>query len=316
MPPRHAAPTSASLSGVALVLALVIPGAAIAQQPDLDARVRQGMALREQNQPDAAMEHFRRLWESTHYPRALAQLAVTEQTLGRWAEADRHFREVLAITDHVWVQQNRALIQESLNTIAEHIGELEVLGAPPGAELWVNEQRAAVTPLAAPLRLAVGTTVIELRAAGFVPWRRTVTLNARQLTRETAVMVRAGEAPAEDRRLPVVVAPPRPATERDPGATQRVLGWVSLGLAAVGVGVGVAGVIQRNNLDRPSELTDGFVNEITDAGILLGVGFGAAGALAASGLVLLFTAPSREPASRASFVCLPSPGGMGCTLRF
>jgi hypothetical protein len=292
LPPRVAL-TSVSFSIVAFVVVLTFIQTAIAQQPDPDAQVRQGMALREQNQPDAAIEHFRRVWDRTHYPRALAQIAVTEQTLGRWAEADRHFREVLAITDHVWVQQNRALIQDSLNTIAEHLGELEVLGAPPGAELWVNDQRVAVTPLDAPLRLAIGTTVIELRATGFVPWRRAVTLASRQLTRETAVMVRTGETPvATDAGTDDVSPPPPPpvVVMRDPGATQRVLGWTSLGLAAVGAGVGVGGVFVRDGLEHPSALTDQVASQLTDAGILLGAGFGAAGAFAVSGLVLLFTA--------------------------
>jgi hypothetical protein len=330
---------SSSVTAVAFLVLWSLPVAAFAQQSDLDAQVQEGVRLRGANRPDEAIEHFRHLWERTHYPRALTQIALTEQSLGRWAEADRHFREVLAITDHVWVRQNRQVLQESLDAIAEHIGELDVQGAPPGAELWVNDQRAAVTPLAAPLRLAIGTAVIELRAPGFVTWQRTVTLAPRQLTRETAVMARAGGTPTATSQgnavvpqststPPTVITPPPTVVTRDPGATPRALGWVSLGLVAVGAGVGAIGALWRADLTAPgyvlqaqcqgasADACKSWGDQLGDAGILLGVGFGAAGAFLATGLTLLLTAPSREPAPRASLVCLPSPGGVGCALRF
>lgn len=306
---------------------LLCAAPAFAQQAELDAQVQHGIALRESNQADAALEHFRRVWESTRYPRALAQIAVTEQTLGRWVEADRSFRAVLALSAHPWVQQNRARVEQSLATVGEHLGEFEVSGVPPGTELWVDDQRVATTPLAAALRLTIGTHTLELRAEGFVTARRALLINARSMTRETVVMVREAASPAahEGPTPPATVL----VTDSDPGRTQRIFGWVSLGLAAVGVGLGVTGAIYRADashafgsvcqpegmpyLPLPCAAQAG---ELERFGTLMGAGFGAAGAFGLTSLVLLVSAPSRPHVSRASMGCAPGLGSVQCSWAF
>lgn len=315
------------VSAFAVGAALLCASTAFAQQADFDAQVQHGIALRESNQSDAALEHLRRVWETTRYPRALAQIAVTEQTLGRWVEADRSFREVLALSAHPWVQQNRARIEQSLATVGEHIGEFEVSGVPPGTELWVDDQRMATTPLAAALRLTVGTHTLELRASGFVTARRTVLINARSMTRETVVMVR--EAASPDARL----GPATPTTvlisDADPGRTQRIFGWVSLGLAVVGAGVGITGTIYRSDASssfghvcQPDGMTylplpcAAQAGELERFATLMGAGFGAAGAFGLTSLVLLVSAPPRPQVTRASVGCVPGVASVQCSWVF
>jgi len=323
---RARRPTPARVAASLAAALLLVSSGALAQSPELDAQVQHGIALRESNQADAAVEHLRTLWERSRYPRALAQLAVTEQTLGRWADADRHFREVLAMTTHTWVVQNRARVEQSLATVAEHIGELEVTGVPPGTELWINDQRVATLPTAAPLRLAVGTHTLELRAEGFETSRRTVVLAARQLTREAAVLVRQGRSMpvAPNRTDPTVITP------RDPGSAQRVAGWVALGLAAVGGAVGVTGMVLRTAVfddlngtcyPRGVPLTSSQpcidqTQRVSNMALMAGIGFGAAGAFALSSLVLLVTAPPRERAAGARVRCAPGLTSVQCAVTF
>lgn len=312
---------------LAVVLTLAVglwtSGAQAQQVPqaELDARVLHGIELRDAGQADAAIEHLRRVWETTHYPRALAQLAVTEQTLGRWTEADRHFREVLALASHTWVQQNRSRVEQSLAVVSEHIGELEITGVPPGTEVWVDEQRVATMPVAASLRLTIGTHSLELRAEGFERFRRRVDITPHALTRETVVLVRAGttDLPAPAPQVVVV--------ERGSGSGMRVAGWVSVGLAAVGVGVGVTGLLMVDNVYQKfdNECSAGGYNgsacrghagDINRWSLMAGAGFGAAGALTFAGIALLVLAPPHEQAHRAWVGCAPGLSSVQCTWRF
>ncbi len=311
-------------AALSLAAALAAP-AASAQQPDLDAQVQHGIALREAGQNDAAVEYLRGLWERSRYPRALAQLAVTEQTLGRWADADRHFREVLAMTAHPWVVQNRARVEQSLATVATHLGELEVTGAPPGTELWLDDQRVATLPTAAPIRLPAGTHALELRAEGFEVARRVVLVAPGQLTREAATLVRRLQgSPAPTPGAPVVVS------VRDAGAAQRIVAWVALGLTAVGAGVGVAGMVLRasefdalnsacypqGSANASSQPCIDQAGRISNMALMTGVGFGAAGAFALTSLVLFVTAPPRERPAVSRVRCAPGLGAVQCAWTF
>ncbi len=319
------APRIVIASGVGAAILCVSP--AIAQQVELDAQVQHGIALRESNQSGAALEHLRRVWETTRYPRALAQVAVTEQTLGRWVEADRAFREVLALSSHPWVQQNRTRIEQSLVVLAEHLGELDVSGVPPGTELWVDDQRISTTPLVAALRLTVGTHTLELRASGFVTARRTVVINARSMTRESVVMVREAASSEAGGTAPT------PTTvlisDADPGRAQRIFGWISLGLAAAGAGVGVLGAVLRADASDNFDITcqpPGMsylptactrqAGDLSRSATIMGVGFGIAGSLAVTSLVLLVSAPPRPQVTRASLGCAPGLGSVQCAWAF
>ncbi len=129
---------------VALFAALLFPRPAVAQQSASDAMVEQGIALRNRGQSQAAITHLQQVWRTTRNPRALAQLAATEQSMGRWADAEEHFVELLAHREMPWVQANRARVERSLDVVRRRVAD--DLSATPEAEVANPAPRAEVAP--------------------------------------------------------------------------------------------------------------------------------------------------------------------------
>src|SRR5687768_12256290 len=101
---------------------------AVAEGADHETLIREGIALRRAGDDLAALSKFQQAYELNKTPRALAQIGLAEQALGRWAVADRHLRQALESADDPWIRKNRGSIDESLTMIAGHVGQLEVSG--------------------------------------------------------------------------------------------------------------------------------------------------------------------------------------------
>lgn len=318
------------------VAALLSAGQAQAQtqaQAEEDELIRRGVELRQQSHDDQALEIFRRAYGLSRSPRALAQMGLAEQALGRWLEAEQHLREALAATGDPWIIQRREAIDGSFAVVVQHVGELELGGGVPGAEVWINGQLAATMPLPAPLRVLAGSATVELRAAGYFPLIRNVLVPARGRARETLTLVREPSATTVTGVLGAAEAPD--LTPSDGGASprpwQRTLAWVTAGGAALMLGGGVvAQVVSESPAERYNAGYDAgrcrgvAVAEENDAScredrvavetaraVALG-GFVAGGVLAAVSVVLFVTdSTTRRAGSRARVACGDGPGALG-----
>lgn len=196
--------------------------------PDLEELLRQGVELRRQQQNEAALELFRQAHALEPSARTLAQIALAEQALGSWLEAERDLLLALSSEDDPWIQHNRAALEAARETIAGRLGWLVVTSDVRGAELFLDTTRTATLPLAAPLRAVTGERVLELRHPGYLRTRRTTVIWPGTTTREHVALVpelpetpvQAGLQPAAAVTAPLE-APP--AVERD-----QTLGWVLL----------------------------------------------------------------------------------------
>jgi hypothetical protein len=139
----------------------------------------------------------------------------------------------------------------------------------------------------------------------------------------------AGPAqPPQPESQPGAVAPPPAADTHhaSTGTTQKILGWTSIGLGAVGIGLGTVFAIQRstklNERDQicpeqvrcfPEDLeqNDALTNDARSASTISTVGFIAGGVFAATGIVLLVTAPKAPKAEGVSIVPAVGPGFQG-----
>jgi len=161
---------------LAIIAAVFVPAVARAQSnASADRLIEEGIALRERDQNEPALEKFRGAYERSHSARALAQIALAEQALGRWSEAERHLDEALRSHDR-WIEQHRRLLRQELERIATHIAIVEVTGGTPGATVRVNGAPAGSLPLGAPLRVSAGHVVVEIDAGGGTPFRRELDL--------------------------------------------------------------------------------------------------------------------------------------------
>lgn len=146
--------------------------------------------------------------------------------LGRNAERLRRYDEAVRTYQRYLEQApadapNREALQSAIETLTNLLGTVEVRVARPGAELWIDDRRAGDAPSS--VRLAGGRHVVEVRAPGFSPSRREVTVEAGR----TVTVQLTLEALSARRGLPVGAF----------GAAVAITGAAAL--ATVGLGVAV-----------------------------------------------------------------------------
>lgn len=80
----------------------------------------------------------------------------------------------------------------ALGTAAQaqaQLGTIELTGGAPGAEVWVNGELQGTLPQASQIQVPAGPAVIEIRAQGYPPIQRTVTVSAGGFVQEALGMV-------------------------------------------------------------------------------------------------------------------------------
>ena len=234
------------------------------------------MALRAQGQNAEAAEVFRTIYAQTREPRALARQGLAEAAAEQWVAADEHLRAALGFATDAWINTNRQALARDLGLVEAHLGTLEVVAPVAGAELRVNDAVRGRLPLSAPLRVLAGTARLELRAEGYSPLIREVSV-APGVTTPQRIELQPQRIELQPQRVtppappPVVVAtavtpppaPPVPVRMQAPRPPEmqthippepppptrtmpRVLGITGLALGAVGITLGAVGLALRN----------------------------------------------------------------------
>jgi hypothetical protein len=300
-----------------------------------DALVEEGVSLREQGRDEEALERFRRAYAIEPSARARAQIALAEQALGRWVEAERDLLAALAHGTDRWIVKHEVALRGALATIAKHVGDVVIVGGVPGAEVRIDGVRQGVLPLTEPLRLEAGTHTLEVEAPGYYPVSRPVTVGPASPARVSLDMHRRSAAPSG---VPAELPPPTPASAdpaepRSAGVAQHVVGLSLAGASLVGVGVGIGALVARG--DRVSAYNDdpacppieqvtrpaacqGHVDAARTWEVAAAVGFVAGGAFLVAGAITFFTAKASGDGAkgRAGLMCAPGAFGATCRLEF
>ncbi len=108
-----------------------------------------GLDLRRAGRSDAALELFRRAYESAPSPRTLGQMGLVESSLQLWTDADAHLTAALATPDDGWVHKNRQFLDQAMDRTQEHVGELVIIG-PPGNQDRLGGKAIGALPISAP----------------------------------------------------------------------------------------------------------------------------------------------------------------------
>jgi tetratricopeptide (TPR) repeat protein len=299
---------------LALAWLLVSTTPALAQSGALE----RGLELREAGRDDEALEVFESLYEREPEPRVLVQIALAEQALGRWIDAEAHLEEALQRPDD-WVAARREVLESALEDIRQHLGWLELRGAPEGSRVSVDGREAAVLPLQEPLRLVAGSVVVEVAHPEHHPWSRPVAVPAGGRARERVTLVPLGET-----------AEPT-ASDEGGGPGPSIAGWTAFGLAlAAGGGLGVTLGLRETeairfndelncgteNLETMSEDCRSAASTVGDLEVASAVLAASAGTAAAVAVALWVAAASGDDAAQARILCLPTLGGAACRGRF
>ena len=159
---------------LALVVATgVVSQASVGQAEDVDAISKKGTELRRQGRDAEALVEFQRAARIQDSPRASAQVALAEQALGLWPDANTHLGRALRHGNDPWIQKNRAALDAALRTIQEHLCEVEVWGAPAGAEVLIDGKRVGSFPTASTW-LVPGDVPLQVKASGYSEALRTL----------------------------------------------------------------------------------------------------------------------------------------------
>jgi hypothetical protein len=220
----------------------VAPGVAAQGEPD---PVAQGVALRKQGRDAEALALFERAYGQHPSARTLAQIALAEQALARWVDAERAFIEALRNQDDPWIEAHRTQLHGSLGYVQGHVGSLAIASNVAGGQVFVDGGLVGALPLPAPLRVAAGDALLEVRAAGFAPVQRRVHVDAGGIADETFTFVApasAGSTPSDGGPRAGIVA----GSAGPPPTATATAGWITLAGAGALLLVGAGGLVTRD----------------------------------------------------------------------
>jgi hypothetical protein len=277
------------------------------------ALIERGIALRMADDDRGAHEAFARAWAIGGSAEALAQLALSEQALGLWLDAHEHVTAALRHAEDDWIRTHRPILESALAEMESRFGRLELTCNVAGSEVSLDGRVVGKTPLAEPLRLLAGRSVIRLSAKGYFDVARQVQIDAGALSRLEVTLsstaTHSGEATASP-------------TPHD------VLKYGSLGLTALGAAVGIAGYVtreinvnfynddstcSRDARSRSEECPDAAAAWRLGEAMAIG-GFAAMGVFGAVSLFFWLDEPSGSDVVAAA--CGAGFGSVGCRMTF
>jgi hypothetical protein len=235
-----------SRAAIAVVLSIARAAAAqeapepAGQEATQEELLAKGVRLRKEGQDAEALAVFERAYAQSPSPRALGQLALAQQALARWREAERGLIEALRDAKDDWIARNRVYLEKSLATAQGHLAWLEVQSNLAGVEVWIDGQPAGRSPMVGPVRIVAGEATVDVHAVGYALVRRTLNVDAgaRVLTEFTFASQPAPILSPAERSAVVPIAAERPPTSR-------AVGWAALAGAGGLALVGIAGVVTR-----------------------------------------------------------------------
>jgi hypothetical protein len=339
---------ASAISLVALLSWTAAPRPAAAAEPappaapnasEVEELIKRGNDLRRVGDDQGALPLLAKAYERQPTPRNAVQLGLVEQALGRWADSDLHLTEAMKAKQDPWIQRNRPAIEDALNRAKANVGRVEITGEPAGAEVLVGGRSVGQVPLGAPIAVSAGTVDIELRAPGYRSALRSLRIDGGQY-QPVVIRLERGSGPT--------VSSSGPGTDADAGLQSaagggsRVRLWAERGAwvgTALGLGFGTYQLLQHNGdvkkfnqrgcfeSDSGPYLIGGnggsddvpcieLAKDYDDSRKLAFAGFIAAGAFAATGVVLYLLAPDdhERPHQARRAGCAPRLDGDGLGL--
>lgn len=186
-------------------------------------------------------------------PRSLrvkVHLSNVYQALGEWLLADDFLRQALAAPQHPYIQRHRQALAEARSVIDDHLGKLEVVGEPPGAEVRLNGRQIGTLPLSEPVPVTVGSYTLEVRMAGHYTVSRPLSISARDHVRESIRL--EPRPPEEGGRLARAAGTGAPFSELsvEQPSERHWLTWTLAGLSAAAAATTVGALIYREEHAR------------------------------------------------------------------
>jgi hypothetical protein len=285
-----------------------------------EALVEKGLELRRNRRDAEALALFREAYLARPVPRTRAQIALAEQALGMWVEAERDLQLALAVED-AWIASHRETLRKARETIERHLGTLAVNADAARAKLWVQGVEIGELPIRA-LRVVAGAVRLEVRAEGYQTATRSVEVAPGATVVESFELEPIAHPAAS---LPASGSPDAAganvlsrATESAPAAKaagtplpqgadpRRTFAWAALGTAGAFLSGAVAAqIISQESATRYNDDRHCFYGDLSRdercgvyrgqseaAQTLANVGYVAAGALGVASAILFWSSSS------------------------
>jgi len=244
-----------------VTVTVAVPAASANEADDL---LKKGTELRRQGRDMEALSEFQKALRLQDSARALAQVALAEQALGLWVDANLHLGQALQRQTDSWIKKNRATLETARDTIRGHICHVDLWGTPAGADVVIDGKRAGSLP-EVDTWVAPGEISYEVKAPGFARAQRTLKTPEGMLVREHVELrpvaaepaVASAPAPAELPPAPPPAAQPVSLIAKEPAATDtgtsdsaggsRWWLWTLVGAVVVAGGVTAAVLLSRGS---------------------------------------------------------------------
>lgn len=213
-------------------------------------RFQKGVAFYNEGDFQLALIEFERAHQLVPDYRVLYNIGQVAIQLGKFARARIALETYLQLGQGQLDPTRLAGVEKDLDMLRGRTAYLEILGAPDGSEVFVDDLPQGVTPLEGPLLLDAGQHRLIVRKPQHEEFTRWLTLAGAERMEMTATLEPQVVAPAlgTDRR-PDPVTPNRSA--EPPSRPWVTVGWVATGsLAAGAIATGVTGLIAAQELSR------------------------------------------------------------------
>lgn len=291
--------SSRALLAFALVLA---PGAARADKTDkgmAEALFRAGKELSAAGKIAEACPKFAESHRLDPKPGTILNLATCHEQEGRTATAWAEYAEAATFAQRAKQAEREKFARGKVDELEKKLSYV-VFKFPEDVEVAVDGKTLRSASAGTRIPFDPGDHPVSATAEGKEAWTGTLTVPVGPTERTFAIPTLAEAAVA----TPPAPAPAPLAAEapESRGTTQRVLGWVSVGAGAVGLGFGA--FFGAKTFSEKANVDDNCVGaQCNQSGVdanerahdhatLSTIGFIAGGVLVVTGIVLLVTAPS------------------------
>jgi len=297
---------------------------------------KEGRALIKNKDYEGAVAKFSESMRLDPQPGTQVNLALAYERLGKHASAWINYIEVATKAERAGQTKRAAVARKRADALEPKLPRLtiDITNEVPGLVITRGPTEIGSAQWGVAVPVDPGPLVITARADGYVTWTKELTITDAPETTQLEIpdLDEEPEAPPPDPEPPVVpMAEPRlvAVPNEDPGAQQRIAGYVvgGFGVASLAVGAIMGGLaIERKSASLDFCPTDD--NRCFDEGVSIrrdALTFAhvstatliVGGALVAVGLVVVLTAPDaddQDPAEDgvdASLAPIVSPGMAG-----
>ena len=216
-----------------------------------DDLLQRGVELRHDGRDADALVLFQQALElDPESARVFAHLGVTYQALGRWVLADTYLSQALARSGDPYIERHRPALEQASALVKDHLGLLDVQGSPAGAEIQLNGQSFGKLPLPEPVRVPVGSYVMEVSLAGHYGISEPIRISPRALTRESVELLPLSARAQPAKGVPSAAAAEEAGSEPSPSEAERQgppswVPWTLAGVSAAAAAVTTVALVNR-----------------------------------------------------------------------